>query len=109
MKKENESWLLFCGSRVLEKKLKFGERSLTNWERLVYWLWLLDSLVRDGKADHKGNMLAHAKNEALLLSNHLGLRLTQNVLRLSRTNFRRQYAWQLPGICDELKADHGTV
>jgi len=38
----NETWVIEVGDRLIHKKARLGFDSLTDWERLVYALWVAD-------------------------------------------------------------------
>lgn len=48
----NETWLIEVGDRVIPKKARVGLNRLTDWERLIYSLWLADyAMWNAGRAD----------------------------------------------------------
>ena len=44
---DNETWVIEEGDRIIQKKAHFGNNSLTEWESLVYSLWVADSGMRN--------------------------------------------------------------
>lgn len=47
METDNESWLIEEGSRIIEKKSNHNFASLTELEKAIYCLWVIDYSVRN--------------------------------------------------------------
>ena len=43
----SETWVIEAGDRVIQKKARVGFDRLTDWERLVYSLWVADYGMRN--------------------------------------------------------------
>jgi hypothetical protein len=44
---DNETWIVEEGDRISQKKARLGFDRLTDWERLVYSLWVADYGMRN--------------------------------------------------------------
>ncbi|MPW29603.1 hypothetical protein F9L16_11430 [Agarivorans sp. B2Z047] len=47
MKLDNETWLIELGDDVIEKKAEIGIEALTDYEKSVYCLWVIDYSIRN--------------------------------------------------------------
>jgi hypothetical protein len=47
MELDNETWLIELGDDVIEKKAKSGIETLTDYEKSVYCLWVIDYSIRN--------------------------------------------------------------
>ncbi|MCA0895125.1 hypothetical protein [Microbulbifer agarilyticus] len=44
---DNETWLIELGDDVIEKKAEIGIEALTDYEKAVYCLWVIDYSIRN--------------------------------------------------------------
>ena len=47
MKIENETWLIYEGDRIIEKKSRESSDSLSSLEKAIYDFWVIDYAVRN--------------------------------------------------------------
>lgn len=66
MSLDAETWLLDAGDEVIAKKAKRGAASLSDVERAIYCLWVLDYAVRNsGSFGPMNELYPSAKDELL--------------------------------------------
>jgi hypothetical protein len=88
----NQTWVVEAGDRVIEKKAKAGVRSLNDWERLVYCLWVADYMMRNaGDFANAEDMYPTFRTDAAQLASRLGLAATRDTFSLSERNLQKEY------------------
>ena len=102
---ENESWVVDCGSIVIGKKVQSGEASLSNWERLVYCLWVADYMMRNaGDFANAVDMYPDFQTDAKRLAEELSLHVTGEAFSLSQPMLQREYFDRFEEICNEIRS-----
>ena len=101
---ENETWVVEAGGRVVEKRAQVGASSLSNWERLVYCLWVTDYMMRNaGDFANAVDLYPDFQADAKKLAGALALPATREAFALSRDELQREYFARFDGICDEVR------
>lgn len=101
---ENQSWVVRRGGEVVEKKAQTGLASLTDWERLVYCLWVTDYMMRNaGDFANAKVLYPDFQSDARKFAKRLGLATTHQAFSLSRRKLQREYLDRFEAICDEIK------
>jgi hypothetical protein len=101
----NEDWIIEEGDEIIQKKAEHGKVSLSKWESLVYCLWVADYGMRNaGDLDTAQDVYADFKTEGAESARSLGLKLTEGVFSLDKSNFEAQYFEVFDSICDEIRA-----
>lgn len=104
-----ETWLLETGDIVIRKKAQLSESALSESDRAVYWMWLIDYSVRNagcfGPLEDMGaktalSDLARFAQDTKLSALCLWLQLSDN-----EEVFCRTYYQHFDKACGELK-DH---
>lgn len=44
---DNETWLIELGDEIIDKKSEFGIEELTDYEKAIYCLWVVDYSIRN--------------------------------------------------------------
>lgn len=102
---ENESWVVERGGQVLGKKAQVGVAGLSDWERLVYCLWVTDYMMRNaGDFANTVDMYPTFQSDAQQLAQRLGLTTTYETFSLSQRKLQKEYFDRFEQICDEIKS-----
>ena len=100
----NESWIVKCGDQVIQKKAQNGPNSLTDWERLVYCLWVADYMMCNaGDFANAADLYHGFQTDAKQLAKRLSLPKTYDTFALSRKKLQAEYFKRFEAICDEIK------
>ncbi|TBR25734.1 hypothetical protein EPO15_01600 [bacterium] len=100
----NETWILEEGHKVIGKEAKDGKSSLTQWERLVYCLWVADYGMRNaGDLGTAQDLYADFHSEGERIAKGLSLSMTSDFFALPRDAFQREYFDRFELVCNELK------
>ena len=101
---DNESWVVERGGQVVEKKAQVGPAGLSDWERLVYCVWVADYMMRNaGDFANAVDMYPTFQSDAQQLAQRLGLAATCEAFSLSQRKLQKEYFDRFESICDELK------
>lgn len=102
--RDNETWLIEEGDRIIQKKAHGGLESLTTWESLVYSLWVADYGMRNaGDLETAKAVDADFQSRALRTAKELSLTLTQGAFALERAALEREYFHRFDAICEEIR------
>jgi hypothetical protein len=98
----NQSWVVERGGEVVKKKAQ-APISLTDWERLVYCLWITDYMMRNaGDFANAEVMYPDFQTDAARLAKTLGLATTYQTFSLSRRRLQQKYFNHFEAICEEI-------
>jgi len=101
----NQSWVVQAGDRVIQKKAETGATSLSDWERLVYCLWITDYMMRNaGDFANAQDMYPSFQADAKQLAERLDLAETREAFSLSQRKLQKEYFDRFERICDEIKS-----
>lgn len=101
---ENESWLVEAGGDMVEKKAKVGVQGLSESERLLYCLWVIDYCMRNAGDLVQVDLLhKNCVGEAKQLSERLSLSAAANAFALSIPELEAQYELRFEAVCNEVK------
>lgn len=101
---DNESWIVERGAEVVQKKAKVGESGLSDWERLVYCVWVADYMMRNaGDFANAVDMYPKFQTDAAAFAKRLGLAGVEEAFSLPRKKLQKQYFDRFEQICDEIK------
>jgi hypothetical protein len=102
---ENQSWIVQAGDRVIQKKARAGAASLSDWEQLVYCLWLADYMMRNaGDFANAQDMCPTFQSDAKQFAERLGLAATRDAFSLSQRKLQKEYFDRFERICNEIKS-----
>lgn len=102
---ENEDWIVERGGVVVEKKVRFGLSSLSDWEHLVYCLWIADYMMRNaGDFANSKDLYPSFQTEATARAKKLELTLTEQTFSLSLEQLQHEYLGRFEAICNEIKS-----
>jgi len=105
---ENQSWVVKRGGDVVQKKAQGGLASLTDWERLVYCLWVADYMMRNGgDFANAPVMYPDFQKDAARFANNLGLAMTLEMFSLSLRKLEEEYFDRFEAVCAEIKQAEG--
>jgi len=100
----NQSWIVQAGDRVIQKKAQAGAASLSDWERLVYCLWLADYMMRNaGDFANAQDRCPTFQSDAKQFAERLGLAATCEAFSLSQRKLQKEYFDRFERICDEIR------
>jgi hypothetical protein len=101
---ENQSWVVQRGGDVVEKKAQSGIDELSDWERLMYCLWIADYMMRNaGDFGNSEDMYPDFQKDATHFAERLRLPITREAFSLSRRKLQKEYFDRFEAICDELR------
>jgi hypothetical protein len=102
---ENESWVVERGGDIVEKEARVGAGGLSDWERLVYCLWVADYMMRNaGDFANAAAMYPTFQRDAKQLAQRHGLTVTYEAFSLSKRRLQTEYFDRFEGICDEIRS-----
>src|SRR5262245_10503129 len=102
---DNETWIIEAGDAVIQRQ---GAAHLTPLERLIYCVWVADYGMRNaGDLAVARDLYEPFREEALRLSQELGLSATSSAFALVPAELERQYFERFDAICDELRGTCG--
>ena len=100
----NQTWVVKTGDRVIQKKAKAGAASLSDWERLVYCLWVADYMMRNaGDFANAEAMYPTFRTDAAQLAERLGLAVTRDTFSLPERKLQKEYLRRFEQVVDEIK------
>jgi hypothetical protein len=101
---DNESWVIEEGHRVNQKKAGQGFDSLTDWERLVYSLWVADYGMRNaGELETATDLHADWQSVALRAAEALSLPATRAAFALTPAVLQQRYFDLFDAVCAEVR------
>jgi len=101
---DNENWIIETGHRVIEKKARHGMNYLSEWERLVYCVWVADYMMRNAGDFALANDLYPAfQRDGRQLAATLALPVTGGTFALPREQLQSEYFARFQAVCNELK------
>src|SRR5262245_50680771 len=102
---DNETWVVEEGDRIIQKKARLGVDRLTDWERLVYSLWVADYGMRNaGDLDTARDVCADFQSVALHLATKLSLPTTCSAFVLNPDTLRERYFDLFEAVCTEIRS-----
>jgi hypothetical protein len=102
---ESESWVVERGGAVVAKRAQVGTAGLSDWERLVYCLWVADYMMRNaGDFANAVDMYPTFQKDAQQFAQRLGLASTYEAFSLSQQNLQKEYFDRFEQICNELRS-----
>jgi len=103
---DNETWIIEAGDAVIQRRQCAAR--LTPLERLIYCVWVADYGMRNaGDLATARDVYQPFREEALRLSQELGLNATRSAFALAPAQLERQYFERFDAICDELRGTCG--
>src|SRR5262249_60234128 len=107
MTMDNETWIIEAGDAVIQRQQCAAR--LTPLERLIYCVWVADYGMRNaGDLATARDLYQPFREEALRLSQELGLNATRSALALASAQLERQYFERFDPICHQLPATSGS-
>ncbi len=101
---ENQSWVVDRGGGVVEKRAKSGFGGLSDWERLVYCMWVADYMMRNaGDFGNAQDMYPDFQKDAKHYAERLSLPVTHEAFSLPSRKLQREYFDRFEAVCDELR------
>jgi hypothetical protein len=99
----NQTWVVETGDRVIQKRAQTGVASLSDWERLVYCLWVADYMMCNAGDFANADMYPAFQSDAVRFAQRLGLVATREAFSLSRRKLQKEYFDRFEKMCDEIK------
>lgn len=100
----NETWVVEEGGRIIEKKARVGIDGLTDWERLVYSLWVADYGMRNaGDLETASDVYADFQSVALHSATKLSLPTTHRAFVLDPETLQEQYFDLFDAVSTEIR------
>ncbi|MRJ44614.1 hypothetical protein KF946_10100 [Idiomarina loihiensis] len=107
---DNESWLIDCGDEIIQKKAGSGFSGLSDWERLVYCLWVADYSIRNaGDLGAAEDLYEDYRKDLLFFSRELELTKTSEVFASATEFAPEQYERRFEDICREVRKAEPNV
>lgn len=106
MNLELETWLLEVGHLIIQKEAYQGAAALSESERAIYWMWLIDYAVRNaGSFEPLEDRNSSALSDLLSFAQHARLRVLTDWLENAKDEeaFCRTYYQRFDEACEELK------
>ncbi len=102
---DNEAWVVEEGGRIVHKKTRVGIDRLTDWERLVYSLWVADYGMRNaGDLGTARDVYADFQSVALHSATKLSLPTTSNAFMLDQNTLQERYFDLFDAACAEIRS-----
>ncbi len=102
---DNEEWIVEEGGSIIKKKADRDVDTLSDWEQLVYCLWVVDYSIRNaGDLETAADMFPNFRRDGLQLANTLNLQEFFALLSLDDEQFLNQYYPRFDAVCNELQA-----
>lgn len=100
----SETWVIEAGDRVIQKKAIVGFEHLSDWERLVYSLWVADYGMRNaGNLDTAKDVFPEFQSVARGAAERLALPLTYEAFALAPHALAERYFELFEAVCDEIQ------
>jgi uncharacterized protein YegJ (DUF2314 family) len=101
---DNETWVVEEGDRIIQKKARLGFDRLTDWERLVYSLWVADYGMRNaGDLGTARDVYADFQSVALHAAKALSLPTTCGAFVLAPDTLQERYFDLFEAVCTEIR------
>ena len=102
---DNETWVVERGGDVVEKEVRAGLATLSDWEHLLYCLWVADYMMRNaGDLANEPDLYPGFQREAMKRARALGLAGAETMFALSATQFEREYFDRFENVCGEIRS-----
>lgn len=101
---DSETWVIEAGDRVIQKKARVGYDRLTDWERLVYSLWVADYGMRNaGDLDSARDVFPEFQSVGFRAADALALPLTREAFALAPQALAERYFDLFEAVCGEVQ------
>ena len=101
---EHETWLIDRGDEIIGKKSDCGIDGLSDWERLVYCIWVADYSIRNaGDLDVAEDLYEGCRQDLVSLSGKLGLKQTSELFSMNERLLVERYHQLFERICSEVR------
>lgn len=108
--RDNETWVIDEGDRVIRKKAGVGFDGLTTWERLVYCLWVADYAIRNGgDLESAKDFFCDFQSIGTAAAANLSLPLTREIFAMDLDTLEREYLDRFEEICAEVRSARGDT
>jgi hypothetical protein len=102
---DNATWVVEEGDRIIQKKARLGFNCLTDWERLVYSLWVADYGMRNaGDLSTARDVYTDFQSVALNAAKILSLPTSSRAFSLAPETLQEQYFGLFEAVCDEIRS-----
>lgn len=102
---DNKTWVVEEGDRIIQKKVRVGIDRLTDWERLVYSLWVADYGMRNaGDLGTARDTYADFQSVALLSATKLSLPTTCGAFVLEPDALQERYFDLFDSVCYKIRS-----
>lgn len=106
---DNETWLIESSDAVIQKKARLGMGGLSQWEALVYCVWVADYGMRNaGDLDAAKDLYSGFHADALRIAGQLSLSATYATFSLTRKKLEQQYFARFDAMVDEVRRSQST-
>lgn len=101
---DNQTWIIEKGHLVIEKMVRLGSDGLTDWEHLVYSLWVTDyGMCNAGDLDTATDVYENWKSVGMQAAERLGLPVTCSAFSMSTDELQVRYFELFDEMCDEIR------
>ena len=101
---DNENWLIDIGDSIINKKAQIGFNSLTDHERLIYCLWVMDYSMRNaGDLKTAPDVYANYKDTGLAMAKKLLLNKAAEAFSMDTSNIEKLYFNIFESLCTEIR------
>lgn len=102
---DSETWVIEAGDRVIQKKAHVGIERMSDWEQLVYSLWVADYDMRNaGDLDTAKDVFPQFQSVAISAAERLALPLTREVFALVPQALAERYFELFEAVCAEVQS-----
>ena len=100
----NETWIIETGDNVVRKMRELGSNGLTQWDNLVYCLWVADYGMRNaGDLDTAADLYASFHSEGRHIAKALSLPITLAAFSLNKAELELEYFDRFESMVEEIK------
>ena len=101
---DNETWLIEDGDKIIKKKVRFGVDHFTDWEWLVYSLWVADYGMRNaGDLETARDLFADFQAVAIEAAKKMSLPVASSAFSLEPDELETQYFDLFEAVCTEIR------
>jgi uncharacterized protein YegJ (DUF2314 family) len=102
---DNETWVVEEGNRIIQKMARVSIDGLTDWERLIYSLWVADYGMRNaGDLGTARDVYADFQSVALHSATKLSLPTSRSAFVLDPETLQEQYFDLFDAVCTEIRS-----
>jgi hypothetical protein len=111
MTRDNETWVVEEGDKVIQRKVRSGLENFSTWDGLVYSLWVAGYAMRNGGdlKDAKA-FFCDFQSIAVRAADELSLPFTRDLISMDLDSIELAFFDRFDAVCDEIRqAAHSHV